>query len=159
MLTSGQHDLTGENKTLSGRIVQYKKRHQDIIQENMTVKARLPQLQTENQHLKTQARRLESDLKFRTSEADKYKNQVYGLQVDLESIEARLGQEIQTLNDRLRLVEGERDALKTNLKEEEVLRIAAEGRIPLPVATNDEHDEFGSPVRSPRGPRRRGSRR
>jgi len=57
------------------------------------------------------------------------------------------------MKDRLKLVEGERDALKTSLKEEEVLRIAAEGQLALPAATNDEEDEFRSPVRSPRKPR------
>jgi hypothetical protein len=105
---------------------------------------------TKIQGLEQNARRLESDLKFQTGEAEKYKNMVYGLQVDLESVEGRLGEEVQTLRDKLRLVEGERDALKTSLKEEEVLRIAAEGRIALPATTPEEQDEFASPVRSPR---------
>ncbi|KAF2466349.1 uncharacterized protein BDR25DRAFT_77668 [Lindgomyces ingoldianus] len=109
-----------------------------------------PRLEEEIRGLKRNLRIAESDVKHHTAEADQYKNQVYGLQVDLESIEARLSQEIQTLKDKLNLIEGERDALKTNLKEEEVLRIAAEGQIPLPAATSEEHDEFGSPIRSPR---------
>ncbi|KAH7128425.1 hypothetical protein B0J11DRAFT_270573 [Dendryphion nanum] len=128
----------------------YKKRCLELSKEMLIVTGQVPTLQTENKNLTREKRRLESDLKFRSSEADMYKNQVYGLQVELESVEARLNEENQTLKDRLRLVEGERDALKTNLKEEEVLRIAAEGSIPLPAATNDEHDDFGSPVRSPR---------
>jgi hypothetical protein len=40
--------------------------------------------------------------------------------------------------------------LKTSLKEEEVMRVAAEGNIALPTASADENEEFGSPVRSPR---------
>lgn len=83
-------------------------------------------------------------------EAEKYKSQVYGLQVDVEATQAQLGEEVETLKERLRLVEAERDTLKTSLQEEEVLRIAAEGQIPLPAATNEEQDDFGSPVRSPR---------
>jgi hypothetical protein len=43
------------------------------------------------------------------------------------------------------LVEQERDAFKTAAKNEEVARIAAEGRLPLPKAANDADDEFASP--------------
>lgn len=121
----------------------------------ITATGQIPHLQADMQSMKRERRRLESDLKFHTSEAEMYKNQVYGLQVDLESVEARLSEEVQTLKEKLGLVEGERDALKTSLKEEEVLRIAAEGQIPLPAATTDEHDDFESPVRSPvRSPRK-----
>lgn len=122
----------------------------ELSKEMMRATSLVPTLQAKIQSLEKTARIAESDLKFHTGEADKYKNQVYGLQVELESTEARLSEELQTLKDKLKLVEGERDALKTSLKEEEVLRIAAEGRIPLPAATTEEHDEFGSPVRSPR---------
>lgn len=110
----------------------------------------IPTLQTKIQGLQRNVQRAESDARFKAEEATKYQNQVYSLQVELEGLSARLGEEVQTLKDRLKLIEGERDALKTSLKEEEVLRIAAEGQIPLPTATNDEEDDFGSPVRSPR---------
>ena len=95
-------------------------------------------------------KRADSDVKFQMGEVEKYKNQVYGLQVEVEAVRAQSGEEIDTLKDRLKLVEAERDALKTSLREEEVLRIAAEGQIPLPAATTEEHDEFGSPAPSPR---------
>jgi hypothetical protein len=110
----------------------------------------IPTFQAKIQGLERTARMNESDLKHQTSEADKYKNQVYGLQVELESVEARLAEEVKTLKDRLTLTEGERDALKTSLKEEEVMRIAAEGQIALPTVTSEEQDEFASPIRSPR---------
>lgn len=110
----------------------------------------IPQLQSKIQALQRNLQRAESDVKFKTEEATKYKNDVYNLQVEIESTNTRLGEELQALNERLSLVEGERDALKTSLKEEEVLRIAAEGQIPLPSAEEDEHDEFASPARSPR---------
>ena len=44
---------------------------------------------------------------------------------------------------RIKVVEQERDAFKTAAKNEEVARIAAEGRIPLPVS--EDADEFSSP--------------
>ncbi|KAF1835852.1 hypothetical protein BDW02DRAFT_267094 [Decorospora gaudefroyi] len=109
----------------------------------------IPQLQTKIQGLQRNVQRAESDARFKSEEADKYKNQVYGLQVEIESVSDRLGQEMATLTEKLRLVEAERDTLKTSLKEEEVMRIAAEGQIPLPSADTEEKDEFASPVRSP----------
>ena len=122
----------------------------ELSKEAMRATSYIPTFQAKIQGLERTARMNESDLKYQTSEADKYKNQVYGLQVELESVEARLGEEVKTLKDRLTLTEGERDALKTSLKEEEVMRIAAEGQIALPTVTSEEQDEFASPVRSPR---------
>ena len=49
--------------------------------------------------------------------------------------------------ERIKLVEQERDAFKTAAKNEEVARIAAEGRLPLPK-TEDPTDEFASPKKS-----------
>lgn len=112
----------------------------------------VPTLQAKIQGLERNIKRAESDVKFKTEEAAKYQSQLYNVEIELEGVTARLGEEIQTLRDRLKLVESERDALKTSLKEEEVLRIAAEGQLALPAATNDEEDDFRSPVRSPRKP-------
>lgn len=54
-----------------------------------------------------------------------------------------LQEEIENLGRQRKAIEEERDALKTSLKEEEVARIAAQGRIALPVSR--EEDEFASP--------------
>lgn len=59
-----------------------------------------------------------------------------------------LQEEIEKVKQQLKAAEDERDTLKTSLKEEEVARIAAEGRIPLPVS--EEQDEFASPKKSRR---------
>lgn len=56
---------------------------------------------------------------------------------------AALQEEIETSRRQRKATEEERDALKTSLKEEEVARIAAEGRIALPISR--EGDEFASP--------------
>lgn len=53
-------------------------------------------------------------------------------------------EELAQMRERVKLVEEERDALKTSLKEEEVARVAAEGRIALPVNKSSD-DEFASP--------------
>ncbi|TDZ68029.1 hypothetical protein CTRI78_v002537 [Colletotrichum trifolii] len=52
--------------------------------------------------------------------------------------------------ERIKLLEQERDAFKTLAKEEEVARIAAEGRIPLPKNDSAPDDEFASPKKKPR---------
>ncbi|EKG12576.1 hypothetical protein MPH_10241 [Macrophomina phaseolina MS6] len=58
-------------------------------------------------------------------------------------------EELQKAKEQIKVVEEERDALKTSLKEEEVARIAAEGRIALPSSNPGEEDEFDSPKKSP----------
>jgi hypothetical protein len=121
--------------------------------ENLKVTNMVPTMQAKVQSLEKEVRRTKSDLDHKTKDAENYKNQVYNLQVELESTVARLSDEMQTLRETLQAMEGEREALKTSLKEEEVMRIAAEGKIALPTASADENEEFGSPVRSPRKPR------
>ncbi|KAF2715762.1 hypothetical protein K504DRAFT_34675 [Pleomassaria siparia CBS 279.74] len=132
------------------KLAQYKKRNMELSKEAMRATSYIPTFQAKIQGLERTARIQESDLKYQTGEADKYKNQVYGLQVELESVEARLGEELQAVKEKLALTEGERDALKTSLQEEEVMRIAAEGQIALPATTIEEQDEFASPVRAAR---------
>lgn len=59
-----------------------------------------------------------------------------------------LQEEIEKVKQQLKAAEDERDTLKTSLKEEEVARIAAEGRIALPIS--EERDEFASPKKNRR---------
>lgn len=54
-----------------------------------------------------------------------------------------LQQEIEGVRQAVKIAEEERDALKTSLKQEEVARIAAEGKIALPPS--QEPDELASP--------------
>jgi hypothetical protein len=149
-LTSFQTEAETHSKTYEAKYRSYKKQWIEANNDKLRHSSMIPQLQTKIQGLQRNLQRAESDVKFKTEEASRYKNQVYTLEVEVEGISGRLNEEIQALKEQLKLVEGERDALKTNLKEEEVLRIAAEGQIPLPTADAEEKDEFSSPVRSPR---------
>ncbi|RDW74956.1 hypothetical protein BP6252_06098 [Coleophoma cylindrospora] len=74
-----------------------------------------------------------------------------------EAFEARyqlvgVQEELAQMIEKVKLVEQERDALRTIAKNEEIARIAAEGRLPLPV--QPQNDEFASPkkARSSLGP-------
>ncbi|KAF1819820.1 uncharacterized protein K489DRAFT_296238, partial [Dissoconium aciculare CBS 342.82] len=74
-------------------------------------------------------------------------------QRDQETFDAQyklvsMQEELEQLQLRLQIVEEEREALKKNLQEEEVARIAAEGRIALPVSPQgDDELLLRSPVR------------
>ncbi|KAF1914545.1 hypothetical protein BDU57DRAFT_297410 [Ampelomyces quisqualis] len=142
--------LEDQNRIVEHKCRQYAKEARRLNTENLKTSSMLPTMQAKVQSLEREIRRTRSDLDHKAKDAENQKNQVYALQAELESTAARLGEEIQTLRETLMSVEGERDTLKTSLQEEEVMRIAAEGRIPLPSASADENEEFGSPVRSPR---------
>ncbi|KAJ4360359.1 uncharacterized protein N0V89_000921 [Didymosphaeria variabile] len=142
--------LSRNNEVAMAKGHVYKKAMQDAKDEAAHVKPQVAILRGKNEGLEKTLARVESDLRFYMKEAEKYKNECYILDMRVNATETHLGEELHTLKEKLSLVEGERDALKTSLKEEEVLRIAAEGQIPLPSATTDEYDDFGSPVRSPR---------
>ncbi len=59
-----------------------------------------------------------------------------------------LQEDLAKLRQQNKAVEGQRDALKTALKGEEIARVAAEGAIGLPASGDD--DEFASPKKSSR---------
>ncbi|KAH7066742.1 hypothetical protein BKA63DRAFT_537202 [Paraphoma chrysanthemicola] len=150
---SDNHKVGHLEEKLNTAIEKYngmKKKAREVSEDLFKLKSMATVHQTKVNDLKRHLQRAESDAEFRKKAAEQYKNQVYSLQVELEGTSARLGMEVQTLADKLRSTEAERDALKTSLKEEEVMRIAAEGNIALPTVDADEGDEFASPVRSPR---------
>ena len=122
-----QVEAERRSQVYEGKYRHAKKDFMEANNEKLRTSAMIPQLQSKMQGLQRSLQRAESDVKFKTDEATKYKNDVYNLQLEIETVSNRLNEEVQTLKEKLGLVEGERDALKTSLKEEEVLRIAAEG--------------------------------
>ncbi|KAK0389800.1 hypothetical protein NLU13_3373 [Sarocladium strictum] len=84
--------------------------------------------------------------RVREQEAFTARYQIVGVQEQLE----------QAL-ERIKIVEQERDAFKTAAQNEEVARIAAEGRIPLP-RNEDPEDEFASPKKPAKAKRKSGLR-
>jgi hypothetical protein len=57
-------------------------------------------------------------------------------------------QDLNKLQEQFKVLELEKEALKTSLKEEEVARIAAEGQIALPTSQEDDTELFNSPRKS-----------
>ncbi|KAF3766577.1 hypothetical protein M406DRAFT_330382 [Cryphonectria parasitica EP155] len=82
----------------------------------------------------------------REQEAFQARYNLVGLQEQLDKGRSELEQAL----ERIKVVEQERDAFKTLAKtEEDVARIAAEGRLPLPASNmEDEDDEFASPSKT-----------
>lgn len=78
----------------------------------------------------------------REQEAFQARYNLVGLQEQLDKNRSELEQAL----EKLKTVEQERDAFKSLAKtEEDVARIAAEGRLPLPAGNGDDDDEFASP--------------
>lgn len=123
-----------------------KERDRSLAREEQNLKAQstISQLHEEVKAAQSMTKLMEESLqtereKSRTREQETFeaKYQASNLQDQLEQAFARL-----------KLVEQERDAYKVAAKNEEVARLAAEGRIPLPAEEAD--DEFASPPRKRR---------
>jgi hypothetical protein len=86
---------------------------------------------------------------LRTSEADIEQEKERSKKREQEAFAARyqlvgVQEELANMIEKVKLVEQERDALRTIAKNEEIARIAAEGQIPLPPPRHDD-EEFASP--------------
>jgi hypothetical protein len=81
--------------------------------------------------------------------ADQFEQEATDAKCALMALQQDLGK----LREQFAVLEQEKEALKTNLKEEEVARIAAEGQIALPSGHDDDSDLFSSPQK-PSSPRK-----
>jgi regulator of replication initiation timing len=81
--------------------------------------------------------------------ADQFEQEATDAKCALMALQQDLGK----LREQFAVLEQENEALKTNLKEEEVARIAAEGQIALPSGHDDDSDLFSSPQK-PASPRK-----
>jgi hypothetical protein len=81
--------------------------------------------------------------------ADQFEQEATDAKCALMALQQDLGK----LREQFAVLEQEKEALKTNLKEEEVASIAAEGQIALPSGHDDDSDLFTSPHK-PSSPRK-----
>jgi hypothetical protein len=81
--------------------------------------------------------------------ADQFEQEATDAKCALMALQQDLGK----LREQFAVLEQEKEALKTNLKEEEVAKIAAEGQIALPSGHDDDSDLFTSPHK-PSSPRK-----
>ncbi|KAI0162476.1 hypothetical protein BJ166DRAFT_578280 [Pestalotiopsis sp. NC0098] len=97
-------------------------------------------LQEELKTTKTSARSVEEVLEREKERTQAREQEAFTARHQLAALQEQLQQAVQ----RISVVEQERDAFKTLAQNEEVARIAAEGRLPLPQPEESD-DEFASP--------------
>ena len=112
--------------------------------ENFKSQSVVVKLQEELKTARTVAKNAEADLEQEKERSAKREQEAFAARYQLVGVQEELAQ----MQEKIKLVEQERDALRTIAKNEEIARIAAEGRIPLPALPED--DEFASPKKSPK---------
>jgi len=97
-------------------------------------------LQEELKAARNALRTSETDIEQEKERSKKREQEAFAARYQLVGVQ----EELANMIEKVKLVEQERDALKTIAKNEEIARIAAEGQIPLPPSRHDD-EEFGSP--------------
>ncbi|KAI9721221.1 MAG: hypothetical protein M1812_002382 [Candelaria pacifica] len=121
----------------------YEKEARRARKEAFKSSSALVELQEELKATRESLRITQSSLELHRVKVGKREQETFTAQYQLVGVQEQLAK----VQELVKIVEEERDALKTSLKEEEVARIAAEGRIALPTPKDD--DELSSP-RKPR---------
>ena len=114
-------------------IQRYRKTHIDH-------EKKFKQLGDKYQYTKNELAKTKSELDEEKQRSTAREQEAFESRSQLSTLQEELAAAI----EKIKLGEQERDAFKAAAKSEEVLRIAAEGRIPLPKPT-EEDDEFRSP--------------
>jgi hypothetical protein len=107
--------------------------------ETFKTQSSIVKLQEELKSARTSAKMIDENLKREKARSKVREQEAFEARYQIVGVQEQLDQAL----ERIKLVEQERDAFKTAAKNEEVARIAAEGRIPLPPQEAD--DEFASP--------------
>ena len=110
--------------------------------ENFKSQSVVVKLQEELKSERNAARIAQSDLEQEKERSAKREQEAFAARYQLVGVQEELAQ----MQKQIRLVEQERDALRTIAKNEEIARIAAEGRLPLPTSQDDA--EFASPKKA-----------
>jgi hypothetical protein len=103
----------------------------------------LVKLQEELKNTRNKFTLLKEDYEIERKKVENRAQEAFTAEYELVGVQ----EELEEARRRMQVTEEERDALKRSLKEEEVARVAAEGKISLPVSA--QPDEFSSP-RKPR---------
>ncbi len=133
-------DLHRAKETQSHAQTLYEKEIRRARKEAFKSSSALVKLQEELKAARSVLKVAQSDLDLERIKLGRRDQEVFTAQYQLVGVQEELAR-AQAI---IKTVEEERDALKTSLKEEEVARIAAEGRIALPTSREDDY-EFGSP--------------
>jgi hypothetical protein len=110
--------------------------------ENFKSQSVLVKLQEELKYSRETAKRSSAELEEEKERSTKREQEAFAARYQLVGVQ----EELATIQEKIKSVEQERDALRTIAMNEEITRIAAEGQIPLPASQED--DEFASPKKA-----------
>ncbi|UNI19928.1 hypothetical protein JDV02_006070 [Purpureocillium takamizusanense] len=111
--------------------------------ENFKTQSNVVKIQEDLKSARSAVKILEENLEREKERSRTREQEAFTARYQIVGVQEQLEQAL----ERIKLVEQERDAFKTAAKNEEVARIAAEGRLPLPK-TEDPTDEFASPKKT-----------
>ncbi|KAF4629938.1 hypothetical protein G7Y89_g8202 [Cudoniella acicularis] len=125
--------------------------HTQTLWEKEIRRARKESFKSQSVMVKLQEELKAERMNLRIAHADLEQEKERGLKREQEAFAARyqlvsVQEEVAQLQEQIKLIEQERDALRTIAKNEEIARIAAEGQMPLPKSPED--DEFASPKKA-----------
>lgn len=141
-------ELTRAKATHEHAVGIYEKEIRRARKEAFKSSSSLVKIQEELKATRNSSNILKQGMDLEKAKSQRYEQEAFSSQYRLVGMQ----EEFIKVQERLKLVEEERDSLKTALKEEEVARIAAEGLIALPDADEDDDDLLASPMKSPRKP-------
>ncbi|KAK2597979.1 hypothetical protein QQS21_005895 [Conoideocrella luteorostrata] len=121
--------------------------------ENFKSQSVIVKLQEELKSARSAAKTIEDSLQREKERSKVREQEAFTARYQIVGVQEQLDKAVECI----KVVEQERDAFKTAAKNEEVARIAAEGRLPLPV-TQDPTDEFASPKKKAASAKRQGER-
>jgi hypothetical protein len=110
--------------------------------ENFKSQSSVVKLQEELKSSRHSLKTVQADIELEKERSLKREQEAFAARYQLVGVQEELAQ----MQEHIKLIEQERDALRTIARNEEIARIAAEGRIPLPTAPQD--DEFASPKKA-----------
>ncbi|RMY63746.1 hypothetical protein D0863_10323 [Hortaea werneckii] len=141
-----QDELAHAKESHASQHAIYEKELRKARKEAFKSSSAVLKLQEELKSTRNSLRATQSGFDMEKQKVERRQQETFEAQYQLASVQ----EELDKLRTHLRIVEEEREALKTNLKEEEVARIAAEGMIALPPAKGgDDDDLLTSPKKSP----------
>ncbi|KAL7959738.1 hypothetical protein V8C34DRAFT_313076 [Trichoderma compactum] len=113
-------------------------------EQNLKAQSTISHLHEEVKAAQSMTKLMEESLQTEREKSRAWEQETFEAKYQASNLQDQLEQAFA----RIKLVEQERDAYKVAAKNEEVARLAAEGRIPLP--TEEADDEFASPPRKRR---------
>lgn len=142
MLILKQDEFTTFKETHASQSSVYEKEVRRARKEAFKSSSEILKLKEELKSMRSSLNVSQSNLDMEKRKIQAREQQTFDAQYQLVAVQ----EELDKLRARMRIVEEEKEALKTSLKEEEVARIAAEGLIALPGGNHDD-DLLGSPMR------------